>query len=189
MRQESSICSPIGIAGYVANAPSTKDIFLRSPITAAALQALRLLASVDSRPSPSCGWQVRRWQAHDVRRKSSVARVPLAPRPLATVATCSYTCFVISTGIRELKNNLSRYVRQIEAGKRIAVTANGRVVAELGPPSGGAPARRGRGYDELVASGVVEPAVEPDSPLPAWPEIRTPSGTVAQLIDSDRGEA
>ena len=31
-----------------------------------------------------------------------------------------------STGIRELKDNLSRYIRQIEAGERIAITAHGR---------------------------------------------------------------
>jgi len=97
--------------------------------------------------------------------------------------------FMSSTGIRDLKNNLSRYVRQIESGKRIAVTANGRVVAELVPPSGGA--RRGSAsrYDELVAAGVIEPAVEPDTPLPSWPEICAPIGTVADLIASDRGEA
>jgi len=94
-----------------------------------------------------------------------------------------------TTGIRDLKNNLSRYVRQIEAGKRIAVTANGRVVAELVPPSSGA--RRGgmRRYDELVASGVIELAVEPDSPIPSWPDIGAPVGSVAELIASDRGEA
>lgn len=40
---------------------------------------------------------------------------------------------MIPTDIRELKNNLGRYVRQIEAGMRIAVTEHGRVVAELVP--------------------------------------------------------
>lgn len=94
-----------------------------------------------------------------------------------------------STGIRDLKNNLSRYVRQIESGKRIAVTANGRVVAELVPPPGGARRGGARRYDELVAAGVIEPAVEPDTPLPSWPEIGAPVGTVADLIASDRGEA
>jgi hypothetical protein len=34
---------------------------------------------------------------------------------------------MISAGIRELKDNLSRYVRRIEAGERIRVTAHGRV--------------------------------------------------------------
>jgi prevent-host-death family protein len=92
-----------------------------------------------------------------------------------------------STGIRELKNNLSRYVRQIEAGKRIAVTANGRIVAELVPPSAGSRGRRRRRYDELIASGVIEPAVEPAASLPEWPPVRAPLGTVADLIASDRG--
>ncbi|HEX5932918.1 MAG TPA: type II toxin-antitoxin system prevent-host-death family antitoxin [Pseudorhizobium sp.] len=94
---------------------------------------------------------------------------------------------MISTGIRELKNNLSHYVRQIEAGKRVAVTAHGRVVAELVPPAAGTRARRSR-YDELIAAGIIEPAAEPDALPPGWPDIRLPPGTAAQLIDSDRGE-
>ena len=94
---------------------------------------------------------------------------------------------MISTGIRDLKNNLSHYVRQIEAGKRIAVTAHGRVVAELVPPATGTRGRRSR-YDELIAAGSIEPAAEPDAPPPEWPDIRVPPGTAAELIDSDRGE-
>lgn len=34
----------------------------------------------------------------------------------------------MGTGIRELKDHLSRYIRRIEAGERISVTAHGRVV-------------------------------------------------------------
>lgn len=91
-----------------------------------------------------------------------------------------------SIGIRELKNNLSHYVRQIEAGKRVAVTAHGRVVAELVPPgSGTAGASR---YDELVATGVIEPAAEADGLALEWPDIHLSPGTVTELIDSDRGE-
>ncbi len=91
---------------------------------------------------------------------------------------------MISTGIRDLKNNLSHYVRQIEAGKRIAVTAHGRVVAELIPHRRGSGSRR---YDALVAAGLIEPAALPDSPLERWPQIHAPPGTAAQLIDADRG--
>lgn len=94
-----------------------------------------------------------------------------------------------STGIRELKDHLSHYIRQIEAGERIAVTAHGRVVAELVPPLNTARAGRPSRYDELVASGVIRPAVEIGDPLEAWPDIRLPAGTAAALIDSDRGEA
>jgi antitoxin (DNA-binding transcriptional repressor) of toxin-antitoxin stability system len=94
-----------------------------------------------------------------------------------------------SAGVRELKNNLSRYVRRIEAGERIAITAHGRVVAELGPPGA---ATRGGGrsrYDDLVAEGVVRPPVEPGDPLADWPDLRLPAGTAAVLIEADRGKA
>jgi prevent-host-death family protein len=96
---------------------------------------------------------------------------------------------MISTGIRELKNNLSHYVRQIEAGKRIAVTANGRVVAELVPPSRVASTARTSQYEELVTAGIIEPAAEPSTLPPDWPDIQLPSGTATQLIDSDRDES
>jgi prevent-host-death family protein len=93
-----------------------------------------------------------------------------------------------STGIRQLKDNLSRYIRRIEAGERIAITAHGRVVAELVPRSArtkGAPSR----FDELVASGVIRPPLEAGDPTEGWPDIRLPAGTAAELIDADRGEA
>ncbi|MDE0006475.1 MAG: type II toxin-antitoxin system prevent-host-death family antitoxin [Rhodospirillaceae bacterium] len=95
---------------------------------------------------------------------------------------------VTSTGIRELKDNLSRYIRRIEAGERIVITAHGRVVAELVQP--GATARRtSRRFDELVASGVIRPPIEAGDPTEAWPDIRLPAGTAAELIDAERGEA
>ena len=91
-------------------------------------------------------------------------------------------------GVRELKDNLSRYIRRIEAGERIAVTAHGRVVAELVPPALVSKAGRCR-YDELIATGVIQPALEDGDPLEGWPDIRLAPGTAAALIDSDRGEA
>ena len=94
----------------------------------------------------------------------------------------------METGIRELKDNLSRYIRRSEAGERIAVTAHGRVVAELVPPSTSTAGRRGR-YAELVATGVIRPALEDADPLEDWPDIRLSAGAAAALIDSDRGEA
>jgi len=94
-----------------------------------------------------------------------------------------------STGIRELKDKLSHYVRQVESGKRIAVTAHGRVVAELVPPSQSVAAGRAGRYPELVAAGIIEPAVEPDARPAPWPDITASPGIVAQLLDSDRGEA
>jgi prevent-host-death family protein len=71
-------------------------------------------------------------------------------------------------GIRELKNNLSHYVRQVEAGQRISVTANGRVVAELVPPGTRASAKRKSKrsrYEQLVADGLIRPALKSGDPF------------------------
>lgn len=92
----------------------------------------------------------------------------------------------METGIREPKDNLSRYIRR-EAGERIAVTANGCVVAELISPSA-ANAGHGSRYDALVASGVIRPALEDGDPLEGWPDIKLSAGTGAALIDRDRGK-
>lgn len=95
---------------------------------------------------------------------------------------------MISTGIRDLKDNLSQYVRRIEAGERIAVTAHGRVVAELGPPAPASRTGRQTRFDRLVATGAVRLPVESGDPLADWPALHLPSGTAAALIERDRGE-
>lgn len=94
----------------------------------------------------------------------------------------------MATGIRELKDNLSRYIRRIEAGERIAVTAHGRVVAELVPPGTGVRTPPVSRWDDLIAAGVLHPPAESGDPFEDWPDIRLPRGTAAELIDSDRGE-
>ena len=93
----------------------------------------------------------------------------------------------METSIRELKNNLSRYIRRIEAGDRIAITSHGRVVAELVPPAISWTSRVTQ-FDHLVAIGMIRPAIEDGDPLEDWPDIRLPAGTASALIDSDRGE-
>jgi prevent-host-death family protein len=91
-----------------------------------------------------------------------------------------------SVGIRELKNNLSHFVRQATAGKRVAVTDRGVVVAELIPPRSPSLARSR--YDELVDSGVIRLAIEDGDPLADFPALNLPRGTAAALINEDRGE-
>jgi len=112
----------------------------------------------------------------------------LTPSTVADVATCGYTRHM-ETGIRELKDNLSRYIRRVEAGQRIAVTAHGRVVAELVPPGTATRKSPRSRWDELVAAGILHPPVETGDPFEDWPDIRLPPGTAAELIDADRGEA
>jgi prevent-host-death family protein len=92
----------------------------------------------------------------------------------------------MEAGIRELKNNLSRYIRRVEAGERVLVTAHGRVVAELVPSvANRSPTSR---FQRLVASGVITPPLEDGDPLEDCPEIRLPPGTASALIDGDRDE-
>jgi len=96
----------------------------------------------------------------------------------------------MTAGIRELKDNLSDYVRRVEAGEQVAVTMHGRVVAMLVPPD--AAARRGRRskIDQMIADGTARPPVDNGDPLEGWPalKIRLPKGTAAALIDADRDE-
>jgi prevent-host-death family protein len=122
------------------------------------------------------------------RRRPSRCAKRVRDSILSNVATCGYNLLVTSTGIRELKDNLSRYIRRIEAGERIAITSHGRVVAELVPPGAKAKGTPSR-FDELVASGVIRPPLEAGDPTEGWPDIRLPAGTAAELIDADRGEA
>ena len=46
---------------------------------------------------------------------------------------CYFAVVDERVGIRELRQNLSRYVRRVEAGKRLVVTERGRPVAVLSP--------------------------------------------------------
>ena len=96
----------------------------------------------------------------------------------------------MTAGIRELKDNLSEYVRRVEAGQRVAVTAHGRVVALLVPAD---EASRGRAVPSAtISSSRVRrrPPLDAGDALDGWPEmkVRLPKGTAAALIDADREE-
>ena len=96
---------------------------------------------------------------------------------------------MVEAGIRDVKNNLSAYVRRVEAGERIAVTAHGRVVAEIWPP--GVRGRRAASnrIDELIEAGIARPPLESGDPLAYLPKRGLPPGTAARLIDEDRDES
>ncbi len=49
------------------------------------------------------------------------------------VATGSYFTSMQSVGIKALKNNLSAYIKAVEAGETVLVTDRGKVVARLVP--------------------------------------------------------
>ena len=65
-------------------------------------------------------------------------------------------------GARELRTNLAAILRQAAAGQRVAVSVDGRPVAQLGPlEPAGAPT-----MVDLAASGLVDPPRRPDRPPP-----------------------
>lgn len=93
-------------------------------------------------------------------------------------------------GIRELKNNLSAYLREVRRGERFLVSDRDKVVAELHEPE----ATYGRALpadpilQEWVRRGVVVPPSRDKGPLPQSP-VRLEEGTAKRLLDEDRGES
>lgn len=93
-----------------------------------------------------------------------------------------------TVGLRELKNRLSEYVRQVRAGQAVVVTDRGQVVAELRPPGQVAP---GAKIDAAVASLVNRGLLTLGAPNTArvYPRLsrllRLP--TSAELLDAERG--
>lgn len=94
-----------------------------------------------------------------------------------------------TVGIRELKNRLSEYIRQVRSGEGLLVTDRGEVVAELAPPGHGATdvsvppgllALAKRGLATLGTSG-------DSSHYPALPRTRRRKRSAAQLLDEERG--
>jgi antitoxin (DNA-binding transcriptional repressor) of toxin-antitoxin stability system len=114
-------------------------------------------------------------------------RQPVDPA-LDYVATCSHNDPDEAVGIRELKNKLSEYLRQVKAGEEILVTDRGDVVAELHAP---VDRRGGVGHPELrrmARQGRVrlgapnDPEAYPDMP----PLLST--AEILELLDASRGD-
>ena len=65
-------------------------------------------------------------------------------------------------GVRELRQNLSVYLRRVERGETLDVTEHGRLVARLGP----APALQTSALERLIAEGRATPARRSIADLP-----------------------
>ena len=94
-------------------------------------------------------------------------------------------------GIRELKDQLSKYVRRAEAGDVVLVTDRGRVVAELRAPIV-PPPRPGvhPGLLELERKGLVRLATRPNDPSiyhRQRPRIEI-GETIDQMMEAIRGD-
>jgi prevent-host-death family protein len=87
-------------------------------------------------------------------------------------------------GIRELRQQASRYLREVQRGETIEVTDRGRPVARL------VPVPHEAGLEELTASGRMAPArsdaLELGPPLAAVAGRPLPSETLAELRSDER---
>ena len=113
-----------------------------------------------------------------------------AMRPLDKVATWSYYAnmrTLKTTGIKELKNKLSAYLREVRSGSVILVSDRGQIIAEIRQPSGETIRdNRVTALDELAREGHVTLPTAGKEPLLASP-IALPRGTSQALLDADRG--
>lgn len=90
-------------------------------------------------------------------------------------------------GLRQLKNRLSHYVRQVRAGREIQVTDRGEVVAMLVPPRRAAATGR-EGLADLARRGLVTLGLPNDPKVyRRMPKLLKP-GELQRLIDEERGE-
>jgi prevent-host-death family protein len=89
-----------------------------------------------------------------------------------------------SIGVRELRQQASRYLREVERGDAIEVTDRGRPVARLVPIP-----RSGR-VEALLASGQLAPATgDPlalGAPLEPRPGVALPSAELAAMRADER---
>ena len=94
-----------------------------------------------------------------------------------------------TVGVRELKNGLSAWLREVKAGARVLVTEHGTVVAELRPPTTVRPDPLASAdlEDEWVRAGRLVAPRRPPGPVPESP-VRMPAGTARRLLDAEREE-
>ena len=94
-----------------------------------------------------------------------------------------------TVGIRELKNQLSEYLRRVRSGESVLVTDRGEVIAEFSPP-GRVPA------DASVPAGLIGLArrglltlgsPRDDSVYVALPRARRGRRSASELLDEERG--
>lgn len=90
-------------------------------------------------------------------------------------------------GIKNLKNNLSAYLRQVKRGVRVLITDRDQVVAEMGKPRRGQVDELPPFFAEWISRGELRPRRRSRRPLPTSP-VRLPAGTAQRILDLDRGE-
>ena len=84
----------------------------------------------------------------------------------------------MEVGIRELRADLSRYVKRVRSGEEIVITDRGKAVARIVPAGES-------NFDRLVREGVIIPAPNGGRPRKLLPPIEG-VGPLSDLVDSGR---
>lgn len=88
-----------------------------------------------------------------------------------------------AVGVRELRQNLSRYLERVKDGTSLEVTEHGRVVARLSPAGERVP----RAYSALAADyGATLPSANLTALIASRPRRQTPAGTTDALLAEGR---
>jgi len=90
-----------------------------------------------------------------------------------------------TVGVRELRQNLSRYLERVKDGASLEVTEHGRVVARVSPAGERVP----EAYGALAAEhGATLPSVNLTDLIAQRPRRRSPAGTTEALLAEGRAE-
>jgi len=88
---------------------------------------------------------------------------------------------MITVGVAELRQNLSKYLQVVARGERLVVTDRNRPVAELGPPPS-----TGEDLDRLIANGRVSRPRRPSLPEPL--ELDGDLANLSRALDAIRDD-
>jgi len=94
-----------------------------------------------------------------------------------------------AVAVKELKNRLSTYLREVAGGEIVLVTDRGRVVAELRRPTTEiAPGAAEQALERLHAEGVLVLGLPQEAQAYRRTRVRLKGVTSQSLLDSDRAE-
>jgi prevent-host-death family protein len=88
-------------------------------------------------------------------------------------------------GVRELRQNASKYLAEVKEGKTVEVTERGELIALLVPPQRGQTAR-----DRMIAEVRLIPAANPPGHRRPFRPVQAPPGTPSseEILDEQREE-
>lgn len=92
-----------------------------------------------------------------------------------------------TVGVKELKNKLSAYLRDVRQGTRVLVADRDTVIAALQEPGDLFAGALDPTLAGWVEAGLVSLPAAPKEPLPPSP-VRLPDGVAARLLDDVRGD-